>query len=235
MAAAALASPTKIQVPFVVGRNAGKSHSLPVNLQRMLSLVKSHAPQLCAHCHGTDAMTPGTRKHAHPSSPSGMPHVHGDFTPPRPSAAATIAAHAAPAAIALRARLEDQLHRLHVELARLVRASDSARDAKAKREMHPKIQSAIRKMAALEAELDAQHHGHGGDGDDGAAAASPQRRGTSSGAATHTAAAAAAAASIRSASAAAPTRRPTTERPIARNLSLLRSSQRVQMALASGS
>ncbi|KAI9138245.1 hypothetical protein BKA69DRAFT_1093005 [Paraphysoderma sedebokerense] len=38
------------EVPFIVGKNVGKSHSVTANLQKMYSMLKSHNPALCTLC-----------------------------------------------------------------------------------------------------------------------------------------------------------------------------------------
>ncbi|KAJ3038994.1 Centrosomal protein cep57L1, partial [Rhizophlyctis rosea] len=38
------------EVPFIVGKSTGKSHSVTANLQRVFSLLKAHNPALCSTC-----------------------------------------------------------------------------------------------------------------------------------------------------------------------------------------
>ncbi|KAI8837865.1 hypothetical protein BC829DRAFT_42139 [Chytridium lagenaria] len=38
------------EMPFVVGKNTGKSHSVTANLQKVFSMLKTHNPALCSVC-----------------------------------------------------------------------------------------------------------------------------------------------------------------------------------------
>ncbi|KAI9168432.1 hypothetical protein H9P43_007804 [Blastocladiella emersonii ATCC 22665] len=127
-----------IPVPFVVGKSAGKSFSVPVNLQRALSLAKAHAPHKCPHC---------------PYEPSGdgTPHVHAPM--------AVLAAHLDPSP-RIR-RLDDERQHLYVELARAINENGGAAGV-ARTEQHERTQKIIRRLAVIEAELEellAAEHG----------------------------------------------------------------------------
>ncbi|ORZ40061.1 hypothetical protein BCR44DRAFT_1426187 [Catenaria anguillulae PL171] len=211
--------------PFILGSNPGKSHSLPVNLQRMMSLAKNHAPGLCPHCHGD----PHATSHRHP--------------------VATVVAHAIPAAENSRRKLEEQQHVLHVELARLVRQSDAARDLKAKKDMHPVIQRVIRRLAELDRELEemgvgdgCEHNEQVGEQPSAGTRQTQQQQQVSRAASVRSSAASSPAVDRKKAvgTRASATREPlgqqlrAAERPQLRNLSLLRSSQKVQQALLMG-
>jgi hypothetical protein len=126
-----------IPVPFVVGTNTGKSYSVPVNLQRMFSMLKAHNPNLCSLCSSNLHHT--------------GPHEYGTTSQPlsyqRPLE--LISAHLDRD----RHILEDQLHHLHIAFQRAVRASDVAPTLEEKKSLHAVIKGIIRKMTDKADEL----------------------------------------------------------------------------------
>ncbi|KAJ3315008.1 hypothetical protein HDV04_004808 [Boothiomyces sp. JEL0838] len=60
------------EMPFIVGKNIGKSFSVTANLQKVFSMLKSHNPDLCSVC---SKKAPQTQSHRH-REPSTHRPVH---------------------------------------------------------------------------------------------------------------------------------------------------------------